>query len=196
MAGEVTSNTMRVVIQSVQQTSGPQFGLLLRAAGLERFVATLPAADMQFCATGEELVRLFHTVYEMLGEDCTRLFHRNCGVLFAEGTLAGRWGQDMLQRAPQIPAGARLAWFARELAEMAGRAYSPQILTEDATAWYLASEVCYTCLGIHNVSAPLCAAATMMYKGLADKLVGRRVRVAEVTCAAMGAPHCKFALYK
>jgi predicted hydrocarbon binding protein len=35
-----------------------------------------------------------------------------------------------------------------------------------------------------------------MFAALAHALVGRRVRVVEVECAAMGAAHCKYALYK
>ncbi len=196
MAGEVTANTMRVVIQAVREVSGRQFEPLLRASGMTRFLHELPPDDFSPAADGEELVRLFQTVYAMLGESCARLFHRNCGVRFAEGTLQNQWGHDTLAHAPQIPAPERLGWFVHELADMAGRAYSRQIVAEDSTAWYMTAEVCHTCLGITGAAAPLCASAEEMYRILGDRMVGRHIRVIEVECAAMGASHCKFAFYK
>ena len=196
MAGEVNATTMRVVIQSVKDVSGRQFEPLLHAAGMARFINALPPDDLSPAADGEELVRLFHVVYGMLGESCTRLFHRNCGVRFAEGTMEAPWGREMRARAPSIPLAERPAWFVHELAEMAGRSYSRQIVSEDDKAWYLSAEVCHTCLGLTGVSAPLCASAETMYALIGDQLAGRHVRVAEVECAAMGAAHCKFAIYK
>jgi len=196
MAGEVNATTMRVVIQSVKEVSGRQFEPLLHAAGMARFITHLPPDDLRPAADGEELVRLFHVVYGMLGESCTRLFHRNCGVRFAEGTIQGTWGRTMLALAPTIPVAERSAWFVHKLAEMAERSYSRQTVSEDDQAWYLSAEICHVCLGLTGIHAPLCASAEVMYALLGDQLAGRHVRVVEVECAAMGAPHCKYAIYK
>ncbi len=196
MAGEVNATTMRVVIQSVKEVSGRQFEPLLHAAGMARFITHLPPDDLSPAADGEELVRLFHVVYGMLGESCARLFHRNCGVRFAEGTMQSQWGHDTLALAQSIPLADRPAWFVQELAKMAGLSYSRQIISEDDKAWYLSAEVCHTCLGLTGVSAPLCASAETMYALIGDQLAGRHVRVVEVECAAMGASRCKFAIYK
>jgi predicted hydrocarbon binding protein len=38
--------------------------------------------------------------------------------------------------------------------------------------------------------------AEALYAGVAERLTGQPMRVAEVACAAQGAPHCMFAFYK
>jgi predicted hydrocarbon binding protein len=35
-----------------------------------------------------------------------------------------------------------------------------------------------------------------LYSMVATRIVGRRVTVVELECAAMGAPHCKYAFHK
>ena len=132
----------------------------------------------------------------MLGEVCTRLFHRNCGMAYAEGIMHSPWGATMRTKAATVPADQKLHWVVRELTALAEHSYSPQIVTEDAGAWYLASTSCYVCMGLQGVKAPICTSTETMYKELAKKLLGRTVRVVEVECAAVGAPHCKFAIYK
>jgi hypothetical protein len=196
MTGEINGTTMRVVLQSLKSVSGPQYEMLLQRAGLTRFIKELPAADGKTAATGEELVRLFTVVYTMLGEVCTRLFHRNCGVAYAEGIMQSGWGATMRAKAPTIPADQKFNWMVRELTALAEHSYSPQIVTEDAAAWYLASTACYVCTGLQGVKAPICTSTETMYKELAKKMLGRTVRVVEVECVALGAPHCKFAIYK
>jgi hypothetical protein len=196
MTGDINGTTMRVVLESLKSVSGPQYEMLLQRAGLDRFLKELPAADGKTAATGEELVRLFTVVYTMLGEVCTRLFHRNCGVAFAEGIMRSGWGAKMQAKAATIPADQKLPWVVRELIALAEHSYSPQIVSEDNAAWYLASATCYVCLGLQGVKAPICTSTETMYKELAKKLLGRTVRVVEVECAALGAPHCKFAVYK
>jgi len=196
MTGEINGTTMRVVLQSLKSVSGPQYEMLLRRAGLDRFITELPAADGKIVTTGEELVRLFTVVYTMLGEVCTRLFHRNCGVAYAEGIMQSPWGATMRAKAPTISADQKFNWMVRELISLAEHSYSPQIVTEDAGAWYLASAACYVCMGLQGVKAPICTSTETMYKELAKKMLGRTVRVVEVECAALGAPHCKFAIYK
>jgi predicted hydrocarbon binding protein len=70
-----------------------------------------------------------------------------------------------------------------------------QTVSEDAEAYYLTPERCLVCAHVHDAHAPLCNDAEALYSSLAKNLVGR-VRIAEVECAAMGDPHCKFAFYK
>lgn len=196
MAGEVNSTTMRVVLHAVEEVSGRQFGPLLQTAGLGRFLTTLPPDDLTPAADGAELVQLFQTVYGMLGESCTRLFHRNCGVRFAAGIVASLWAPDVRRRRPAGEPAAQLGWFVQELAALAALSYSRLGIHEDGQAWYLTTEVCHTCLGIADAHAPLCASAETMYSLLGTDILGRPVRVVEVACAAMGAAHCIFALYK
>jgi predicted hydrocarbon binding protein len=192
----VTGNVMRVVIEALQQVAGRNCVSLLTAAGLSRYNHRLPPDDWQPAASGEELVRLYLTIYEMLGEPITRLFHRNCGEVYVRSLAQSKWTQELSDRGRAVPAEERLEWFVREMAQMAARGWSPQTISEDATAWYLTAEFCPICVGLHGVSAPICAQAPTMFSGLAKDLIGRRVRVVEVECVAMGAAHCKVAFYK
>jgi bacteriochlorophyll 4-vinyl reductase len=192
----ITANVMHVFIQALQKTSGRQFESLLTAAGLERYAHTLPPADWSPAATADELVRLNRTVYAMLGEQLTRLFHRNCGEAIVPGVLASAWGAQARTVLPTLPPDQRLAWFVRAAASMAERGWGHHTLTEDAIAWYLTAAFCPTCVGITGVSAPLCAQSPALFAGLAREVLGRRVRVVEVECVALGHSACKYAFYK
>jgi predicted hydrocarbon binding protein len=192
----VPANTLRMVLESVARVSGPHYELVLGDSGLERFTATPPPASLEPVATAEELTRLYAAVHERLGEPLTRLFLRNYGRLLPEKMLQTRWGQAIQAQAPQVPSDRRLEWFLRELARMTAQYGTRLTVTEDDWAWYIALEQCPSCAGIHDVSAPICADGEVNYKGMAEKVVGRRIRVIEVECAAMGARHCKYAFFK
>lgn len=195
-AGTITANVMRVFIQALQKTSGRNFEALLTAAGLDRYIHALPPDDWSPAATGEELVRLNLTVYSMLGEQLTRLFHRNCGEAIIPGVLASAWGEQARTAVAGLPPDQHLAWLVGAAAKMAERGWGHHTVTEDATAWYLTAEFCPTCVRITGVSAPICAQSPTLFAGLAKEVLGRRVRVAEVECVALGHPHCKYAFYK
>ncbi|HUS14139.1 MAG TPA: 4-vinyl reductase [Chloroflexia bacterium] len=96
----------------------------------------------------------------------------------------------------ELPEEKRLGVFVQHFGPVVARTWSPVQITEDAEAWYITVETCATCLGLREVSAPICASAQVLYQGLATKILGRRVRVSEVECAAQGAAACRFALYK
>jgi hypothetical protein len=183
------------ITRTLQATCGQQYEPLLKAAGLARFLQTPPADDWRPAGTSAELVRLFTVVYDMLGEDLTRLFHRNCNVAIASYILEGQWAAAARAEAAQVPAEQRLAWAVQEIARYCARSWSPHLISEDAGAWYLTNDHCVVCADVRGAVGPFCGTATM-FAALAQALVGRRVRGIEVECAAMGAPHCKYALYK
>jgi hypothetical protein len=192
----VTNSTLRIVLQSMRDISGRQYSLLLKMANLEQFRETLPPDNQSPAAAGEDLERLYLTVYDVLGETLGRLFHRNMGPPLAEAVLTSAWGRAMQAQLPQIPAENRLEWFVREIATATSQDWAPQTVTEDAVAWYIHSPHCRICRGIRNARAPYCAAPDAMYRLVGERLLGRRVRTGEVACAAMGAPHCVHAIYK
>ena len=119
--GPITANVMRVFLQALQKTSGRQFEPLLTAAGLARFAHTLPPTDWSPAATAAELVRLNGTVYAMLGEHLTRLFHRNCGEAIVPGVLASQWGPEARAAVAGLPPDQQLAWLVSAAAKMAER---------------------------------------------------------------------------
>ncbi|HMA34834.1 MAG TPA: V4R domain-containing protein [Chloroflexia bacterium] len=69
-------------------------------------------------------------------------------------------------------------------------------VSEDATAWYLEPPDCSECPGIQGAKAPICSGVTVIIKELAQQIIGRHIRVEEVACQAVDAPHCKRAIYK
>jgi hypothetical protein len=176
--------------------SGPQYGALLRQAGLERYSGSAPAGEDAAACSVEELVGLYTRVYEMLGPTLTRLFHRNCGLVLAGIAREGAGWPPLVAQAQAVPAAQRLEWFVRTMAQQAEGAWTRSIITEDGQAWYLAMEECPTCQGIRGAPLPLCMAGETTYGELAKHLLGGRVRVTEVACRAMGAPYCTYAFDK
>ena len=196
MTGQIPARTMRLTLQTMKENSGSQYGHLLAAAGLARYSDMLPPDDWTPSATSAELAELYHTVYTMLGESLTRLFLRNYGQGLARAVLEQKWGQAMLAQAPNIPASQRVHWFVDKWLAHTGQHWTLMTVAQDSVAWYLTPEFCQYCARISGVSAPLCAATEVMLRTVAEKIVGWRVRVVEIECAAMGAPHCKYAIYK
>jgi hypothetical protein len=196
MTRYIGSNLLRGTLQAVKRASGPQYAQILEQAGMLRYLDTLPPPDESPSVTPEEYSRLPAAVFSMLGEHLTRLFLRNLGTLGAtrmqQGPLVPKWAAQ----AAGVPPDQRLAWFVQWAAATNERIWTHSPVTEDADAWYITMDVCANCLGIHNVSEPICANSTYLYMGLAEPIIGQKVRVTEVECAAMGAPHCKFAFYK
>jgi hypothetical protein len=196
MSQSVPGVTLRAVLQTIHSVSGPQYMGLLRQAGLERYGTTAPELRDPAACTREELVALYTSVYTMLGPTLTRLFHRNCGAVFAGmAREAPSWTQSVAQ-ARAVPESRRLEWFVRAMAKQAEEAWTRSILTEDAQAWYMAMEQCYTCQGIAAATMPLCVAGETTYGELAKHMLGWRVRVTEVACHAMGAQYCTYAFEK
>jgi V4R domain len=194
-AASIPGQSLRQILLTLQASCGQQYEPLLKAAGLARFLHSLPPDDWNPAGTTGEVARLFKVVYDMLGEELTRLFHRNNNLAIAEYLLHSPRGQQMIAQAAQMPPDQRLGWFVRETAVFSGRTWTPHTASEDADAWYLTNEHCLVCAGVQGAAAPFCGSATL-YAHMAKAIVGRRVRVVEVECAAMGAPHCKYALYK
>jgi predicted hydrocarbon binding protein len=190
------AHTVRVTLQAIQEVSGPQYKVLIQNAGLDRFLAELPPDEWYPIATSDEMVNLYQTIYGMLGEVLTRMFHRHSGAVMAAQVLAGDWGRQMRKSVTFVPIADRMAWCVPQLGMLMSRDGTPATISEDAVAWYLTLESCYICRGISNARLPLCASSEALFKALAEAMTGQRVRVAEVTCMATGAAHCKYAFYK
>lgn len=191
----VPGNTMRMMLQAVKDVSGVQYERLMVKAGLKHYLYELPADSWRPGGTEDELLRLFATVYGLLGEPLTRLFLLNYGLLLAPRLLQSDIARSLVTGISLVPEPQRLGWFVHALATMTGRAWVRQTVSEDAEAYYLTPERCLVCATVPAAHAPLCSDAEALYSSLAKKLVGR-VRIVEVECAAMGAAHCKYAFYK
>jgi bacteriochlorophyll 4-vinyl reductase len=193
----IPEETMWVTMQAITQAAGPQAPALLTEAGLGRFLNQPPTpGSMQLVATVEELNLLYQVIHRKLGDALTRLFHRNCGEIVATGLLQRPEAQRLAAAVPPGPPDVQLRWFADAFAAWSSRNWAQLTVTEDAVACYYTVGVCPACTGISGAQLPLCASATVIYQRLMRTWLGRRVRVEEIACAAMGAPHCVYALYK
>ncbi|HMA34833.1 MAG TPA: 4-vinyl reductase [Chloroflexia bacterium] len=196
MAYSISGSVARVVLTALQEISGPQYTKILQESGLERYSTALPPEGEAPVISEGEMVRFQQTVYRMLGEDLLRLFRRNFGQASAQALAHGPWGAQIRAQIAGIPADRQMGWLVAQyvaLAETMGGRYE---LTEDATAWYMDAITCLECLDLHGAKAPICATLTAVLKGLGDQILGRRIRVEEIACRAVGAPRCKRVIYK
>jgi hypothetical protein len=187
---------MRAMLLALQKVAGRNYEALLTSAGLTRYLTVLPAADQSLAATEQEVAQLYTGVYLILGEALTRLFHRNLGEAYVAGITQNPAHQEMRARILAAPREQQLALFVREALGLIERAWPGLRLREDSTAWYLTIDQCVICGGVQNAGAPICGQLPALLSGLAKALLGRRIRVAEVECRAMGAAACIFAVYK
>jgi hypothetical protein len=196
MTYDVPALTIHYVLQSLGDSSGAYYESLLTEAGLSRFLQHVPEATWEPVATRAELVALFAAVYHTLGPVLTRNFLRTWGRFTGNNFAQTEIAQAMKAEADQVPPDARLAWFVHALADFSARTWAPHILSEDAEAWYCEMDPCPVCLQIRGATQPICGDVEGMYSTLAQHIIGRRVVVEEVACAAAGAPRCKWAYYK
>jgi predicted hydrocarbon binding protein len=187
---------LRPVLQAIHDTSGPQYGNLLNAAGLNRYTTAMPDSGWQPVATQDELERLYTTVYQMLGESLTRLFMRNYGWRLVGQLQETKEVQDMIARINALDLEHRLEAFTREFVRFSSRGWATIQVSQDDRAWYFELEHCLNCAGIHDAADPICQGAAVVYATLAKACVGRVIYVSELACAATGDPHCVFSLSK
>ncbi|HMA32898.1 MAG TPA: 4-vinyl reductase [Chloroflexia bacterium] len=192
----LSGHLVGVILEGVREISGTQYPKLLAQAGLTRFRDHLPPLDQQPAASAAEMGHFFGHVYTLLGEPITRLFLRNCGRAFVEAQMKVPAMQQMYALAQHQPPDKRLEWLVFATAEMSGKIGAPRRVSEDSTAWYHTLDFCYQCLEIRGVQAPICAMTESIGRRMGEQLLGHTIRVAEVECVAMGATHCKIAIYK
>jgi bacteriochlorophyll 4-vinyl reductase len=192
----IPGNTVCAMLDSVARVSGPQYRALLTAAGWQQWLTTPPPATWAPVARPTDVNRLFTAVYQMLGEDLTRLFFTNYGNAMAEQLLASEAGTELRQALARAPQPAGLAEFLPVFARVQAQGWGNATLHETPQAWLMTVEHCPVCSEIRGARAPVCASGTALMGQMARRLLGRRVRVAEVACVATGDPHCVFAFYK
>jgi divinyl protochlorophyllide a 8-vinyl-reductase len=195
-AAPISGSSMRGMLVALQKVAGRNYETLLTAAGLARYLTALPAADQSPAATGQEVAQLNTAVYQILGEALTRLFHRNLGETYAAGIVQNPAHQTMRARIQAAPREQQLALFVQETSRLIERGWPGVRHSEDSTAWYWTIDQCVVCAGVQHAMAPICGQLPALVSGLGKALLGRRPRVAEVECRALGAPACRFAIYK
>jgi V4R domain-containing protein len=192
----VSGNSMQAMLVALQKVAGRNYAALLTTAGLTRYLSELPPGDWSPAATEQEVAQLYTGVYQILGEALTRLFHRNLGEAYAAGIIQNPTHQEMRARILAAPRDQQVALFVQETRSLINRSWPGQRMSEDSTAWYLTIDHCVICTDVHNAEAPICGQLPALLSGLAKAILGRRIRIAEVECRAMGGSACSFAVYK
>jgi hypothetical protein len=199
--------TLHVILEAARTTSGGQFNAVLQRAGLTRFIERSPPATNELVATPFEMKRLFTQFYEVLGEPLTRLAFRTWGREIANYVVAPQpWGDQLRADVLRHPPEQQLGALVQAIGALGNTYWSPTEMSEDATAWYMTLTPCTICLGICELAATLppaqrpttslCTNLEGAIPAIIYQVMKRRVVVTEITCAAAGATHCKYAIYK
>jgi predicted hydrocarbon binding protein len=106
------------------------------------------------------------------------------------------WGQNVKTQAAEVAPAERLGWVLGQYARMAGQGMTNVAFEEGPDAWHLRVDPCGSCAGVEGATAPICSATGEVIHLIVEKTLGRRARVEETTCRAMGAHLCQFAVYK
>src|SRR5689334_23372665 len=148
MPDAVPALSVRLVLNTLREISGPQYERLVTQAGLGRFLANPPADSWAPAATEAEINHMFGVAYQMLGDKGIRLFFRNYSQRLVPLILQS----DLMRakvaevRSGAIPADRQLAWFVEAMSELANQGWSPVTTSEDRDAYY-----------IEYLNCPLCA---------------------------------------
>jgi predicted hydrocarbon binding protein len=199
--------TMYVIMEAARKTSGVQYANVLDRAGLSRFRDHSPEPNGTPVATPLELKRMFTQFYEVLGEQVTRMAFRTWGREIAPYILAPQpWGDQMRAEVLSKPPAQQLGALVHFIGELGNAYWSPTRMTETDEAWYMTLTPCTICLGICELAAqlppekrptrPICSNLEGVIPAIAYQVLKHRIVVTEVACAAAGAPHCQYAIYK
>ena len=185
------------MLHSLHEVSASYYDLFLQHMGWERFRDNLPPDDPTLIvAPNSDMEQLAPTVYGVLGESLTRLFLRNWGQKGAAEWVAAPSWAAVRQQAEQLAEADRPQWAIQQLDQVIAQLGAAHSITDEDSTWQLTITNCAICHGLHNVEAPICTSSTAFTSGVLQDLLGRRVRVDETECMAMGAPHCRFVIYK
>ncbi|HMA38389.1 MAG TPA: hypothetical protein VKY74_28330 [Chloroflexia bacterium] len=192
----IAGNLMRLILDALRETSGPQFRAIMRQAGWEEYADHPPPDSDEPIASLEDFLRLTQTIYTMLGEDLYRLHQRNTGLKIAEGAIQGPWGAQIRAAALVVPHDQRLGWYVGEYAGYMAKAGVHYTIREEPAAWHMTLAHCPACPGIAAAKQPICTGIVVFMKKAGDLVMERRLQVAEVACHAVDGAACTFALYK
>lgn len=194
-ASMLPCTSVRRILETMQQVSGPQYAPLLRAAGgsWARFADALPPdTSAPSGVTEADLSHLYGTLHRMMGEALTRAFLQTYGRAMGTRMTGSPGYQEMRAAVEAAPPGEKLGAAVRAMAAECTARWTPLRGWEDAEAVYLEFEHCPVCAEMRGAREPMCAGSEAIYTQMVRALTGVRVTFHEVECAALGAPRCCF----
>jgi hypothetical protein len=188
----------------VDQTMGHRsLILLLRRAGLSRYIDNLPPLNESPSIKVEQYSELLATVYELFGARSAQALFLRDGRLSAEELRRQRPAQFALTgpALKLLSSGKRMQIVLDKLVEQTREIFDvPCNLHEDLDAFLFDIRDCPYCAEITRrsgeqnkpLSKPVCHIPAAMLEEMVEWATGEKHLVEEVACIAQGAPACRF----
>ncbi|MEF3275288.1 MAG: bacteriochlorophyll 4-vinyl reductase [Chloroflexus sp.] len=182
------------IIQTVaavrEQYGAAETEAWLRRTGRGHLLETMPdhmLAESEFGA-------MIHDLRNWLGMKAAMRVLDRSGDLTAAYVAANRIPAPIRTLLPRLPVGLALRLLLPAIAKHAWTfAGSGQFGYTLRPRWQLTLANSVEARGVHAVE-PVCSYYRAAFEGLLRRVVSDRIRVREVTCRAMGAPHCTFTI--
>ena len=187
------NDRLRWLMMAIQHETGSySLPLVLRQAGLDRYVGHLPPADHRLGALAEDYAALVQAIRTYYGLGARGMLFRIGREAFRQERLA-HWLESLTERIVLLglPHQARQERTLRRLAEKMARPDDAVRLVRAEEGFYLTDR---TGDRTHGLSAPEPCCHTAMGE-IAEALLwatGVEPQVEEISCRAAGAAECRF----
>jgi predicted hydrocarbon binding protein len=205
---QIPSLLLNILFAQVDEMMGHRsLVMLLRQAGLTKYIDhTPPMDDSPSCAVGE-YSRLLSNIYEIFGVRGARPIFLRAGRLGAAELRRQRPTQFVVSgmALKLLPTAKRIQFVLDRLSnqgeEMYGATYH---LTEETDAFFLEIDDCPYCAEITRrhmaqnkpISKPVCYTPAAIIEEMVEWATDQKHLVEEVACIAVGDPVCRFRVSK
>jgi predicted hydrocarbon binding protein len=205
---QIPSLLLNILFAQVDETMGHRsLIMLLRQAGLTKYIDHIPPMDDSPSCTVGEYSRLLSSIYGIFGAQGARSIFLRAGWLGAAELRRQRPAQFVVSgmALKLLPTAKRMQLVLDRLAnqseEMYGATYN---LTEETDAFFLEIDDCPYCVEItqHHtaqhkpISKPVCHTPVAIIEETVEWATDQKHLVEEVACIAMGDPVCRFRISK
>ncbi len=190
----------RLVLTSAEEIVGEKgMAALLNMAKIPHFIGNYPPDNMDKGFSFQEVAQLQQAIWDMYGPRGARVFATRAGEqTFQDGVehfgqLAKTAQAAMKIGSLEMKIKIGLGFFARWFNEVSDQVVS---VREDDENWYWVIERCPMCWG-RKADQPICHLAIGVLQGaLAWVSNGKRFKLAEIECKAMGDENCVIQINK
>ncbi len=193
------SSFVYMIFDSIKEQLGDRgLTLLLKRAGLERYIKNPPKNDDTPSLSSKELAEIAASTYTVFGEKAAKplllrwgrmtfeqSLNENPTLFGVAGALTTLMGQERKER-----------FFIKRILNELEKIYdTPRVLTEDDTYFYIEITDCPYTGGIHT-DHPICYPAVGFWRAVMKWITGNNHEVMETACVAMGDESCMLRIAK
>lgn len=196
MAEHLPSSFLKSSLEIIEQRSNADTrATVLRAAGLQRYIAAPPPATLAPSATTEEFSLIMSATFHAVGAERARDIFVECGRNAFRQALVGDPGMGSKAAMLKfLPAGSRLKLVydqaMRELNKVLGPVHS---LRDDAQGLRIIVTPCPYCTAI-QAAIPMCGFPCGFFEEISKWAMGKPYPAIETQCVAKGDPVCVISL--